>query len=46
MSIEERIDNYLDRVLRYLDTPWMERDPGEYEELMALKAEIYATSKR
>lgn len=45
MTAVEKIDAYLDRVLRYLATPWSQRDPGEYEALMAMKAEIYNLSK-
>lgn len=45
MTAVEKIDAYLDRVLRYLATPWSQRDPGEYEALMAMRAEIYNLSK-
>lgn len=45
MTAAEKIDTYLDRVLRYLDTPLGQRDPGEYEALMAMKSEIYTMSK-
>lgn len=45
MIASEKVDAYLDRVLRYLDTPLGQRDPGEYEALMAMKAEIYTMSK-
>ena len=45
MTAVEKIDAYLDRVLLYLATPWSQRDPGEYEALMAMKAEIYTMSK-
>lgn len=45
MTAVEKIDAYLDSVLRYLATPWSQRDPGEYEALMAMKAEIYNLSK-
>lgn len=41
MSITEKIDEYLERVLRYMDTPWDQRDPGEYEAILAAKAAIY-----
>lgn len=42
MTTAEKIDAYLDGVLRYLATPWSQRDPGEYEALMAMKAKIYS----
>ncbi len=45
MTAAEKIDTYLDRVLRYLATPLGQRDPGEYEALMAMKSEIYTMSK-
>lgn len=45
MIAGEKVDAYLDRVLRYLATSWSQRDPGEYEALMAMKAEIYTMSK-
>lgn len=45
MTAVEKIDAYLDSVLRYLATPWSQRDLGEYEALMAMKAEIYNLSK-
>lgn len=45
MTTAEKIYAYLDRLQRYLDTPWGQRDPGEYEALMAMKEEIYAESK-
>ena len=45
MTAAEKVDAYLDRVLCYLDTPLGQRDPGEYEALMAMKEEIYAESK-
>lgn len=41
MSITEKIDEYLERVLRYMDTPWDQRDPKEYEAILAAKAAIY-----
>lgn len=41
MSIVEKIDEYLERVLRYMDTPWNQRAPEEYEAILAAKAEIY-----
>lgn len=41
MSITEKINEYLERVLRYMDTPWDQRDPGEYEAILADKAAIY-----
>ena len=45
MTAAVKVDAYLDRVLCYLDTPLGQRDPGEYESLMAMKAEIYNMSK-
>ena len=45
MTAAEKVDAYLDRVLRYLATPWSQREPGEYEALMAMKSEIYTMSK-
>ncbi len=45
MTAAEKVDAYLDRVLCYIATPWNQRDPGEYESLMAMKAEIYNMSK-
>ena len=45
MTAVEKIDAYLDRVLHYLDTPWNQRDPGEFEALMTMKAEIYNMCK-
>lgn len=45
MTAAEKVEAYLDRVLRYLDTPLGQRDPGEYEALMAMKSEIYTMSK-
>lgn len=45
MTAAEKVDAYLDRVLRYLDTPLGQRDPDEYESLMAMKSEIYIMSK-
>ena len=44
MTAAEKVEAYLDRVLRYLDTPLGQRDPGEYEALMAMKSEIYTMS--
>lgn len=41
MSITEKINEYLERVLRYMDTPWDQRDPKEYEAILAAKAAIY-----
>lgn len=41
MSITEMINEYLERVLRYMDTPWDQRDPKEYEAILAAKAAIY-----
>lgn len=46
MTIVEKIDAYLDRALRYLNTPHEQRDPGEYAVLMAMKAEIYTESEK
>lgn len=45
MTAVEKVDAYLDRVLRYLDTPWSQRDPGEFEALMTMKAEIHNMCK-
>lgn len=45
MTAAEKVDAYLDRVLHYLDTPWNQRDPSEFEALMAMKAEIHGMSK-
>lgn len=45
MTTTEKICAYLDRLERYLDTPWSRRDPAEYETLMAMKEEIYAESE-
>ena len=45
MTAAEKVEAYLDRVLRYLDMPLGQRDPGEYEALMAMKSEIYTMSK-
>lgn len=41
MDILEKVNAYLDRALKYLDTPREQLEPGEYEALMAMKAEIY-----
>lgn len=41
MSITEKINEYLERVLRYMDTPWDQRAPEEYEAILAAKAAIY-----
>lgn len=41
MSIVEKLDEYLERVLHYMDTPWNQRAPEEYEAILAAKAEIY-----
>lgn len=38
MTTAEKIDHYLDRVLAYLMTPWDQRDPAEYEAILAEKA--------
>lgn len=46
MTIIEKVNEYLDRALRYLNTPYEQRDPGEYAALMAMKAEIYAESAK
>ena len=45
MTPAEKVETYLDRVLHYLDTPWNQRDPGEFAALMAMKAEIYNMGK-
>lgn len=41
MTTIEKVNEYLDRALRYLNTPCEQRDPGEYAALMACKAEIW-----
>ncbi len=46
MTPAEMVEAYLDRVRCYLETPWNQRDPGEYQALMAMKEEIYAESKK
>lgn len=46
MTTIEKVNEYLDRALRYLNTPHEQRDPGEYAALMAMKAEIYAESEK
>ena len=45
MTTIEKVNEYLDRALRYLNTPWEQRDPDELKALMALKAEIYSESQ-
>lgn len=45
MSTEEKICIYLDRVIKWMDTPFDQRDQSEYEELLMLKAEICATAR-
>lgn len=46
MTTLEKIDEYLDRVLTYLNTPWDQRDPEEYEAILAEKAELLTECKR
>ena len=45
VSTEEKIRIYLDRVIKWMDTPFDQRDQSEYEELLMLKAEICATAR-
>ena len=46
MTAAEKIDTYLDRVLRYLETPWSQRDPDEFDTLMEMKDDIYSRAGR
>ena len=46
MTAVEKIDTYLDRVLRYLETPWSQRDPAEFAALMEMKDDIYSSAGR
>ena len=41
MSTDKKVLEYLERAERYICTPWEQRDPDEFQALMALKAEIY-----
>lgn len=45
MTTAEKIDRYLDRALAYLNTPWDQRDPAEYEAILAEKAEVVTECK-
>ena len=46
MITAEKIDRYLDRALAYLNTPWDQRDPAEYEAILAEKEAVVAECKR
>lgn len=44
MTTAEKIDTYLDRILRYLETPWNQRDPAEFAALMEMRDDIYRSA--
>lgn len=43
MTTAEKIEAYLERALRYLDTPWGQRDPRELDEILSMKRDLYAS---
>ena len=45
MTSAEKVEAYLDRVLRYLDMPLGQRDPGDFFFNDTATTEIYTMSK-
>lgn len=43
MTTAEKIEAYLERALRYLDTPWGQRDPKELDAILSMKRDLYAS---